>query len=100
MASVLCLFLMVPCIGLQCVVVPFPGHAPLLSKVYSVLCLFHMVLCIDLQCLVVASPGPTHYFLKYIVFYVSSSWCRALIYSVWLWHFLVILIYFLKCISR
>ena len=28
--SVLCLFLTVPCLGLQCVIVVFPGHSHLL----------------------------------------------------------------------
>ena len=30
---VLCLFLTVPCVGLPCVVVVFPGHAHLLFKI-------------------------------------------------------------------
>ena len=30
------------CIDLQCVVVAFPGHTHLLSKVHSVLCLFNI----------------------------------------------------------
>ena len=40
-ASVLCLFLNVPYIDLQCVVVAFPGPSHLLSKVYNVLCAMH-----------------------------------------------------------
>ena len=83
----------------QCVIVAFTGPTHLLSKVYSVLGLFLLVPCIDLQCVVVALPGPTHFLSKvYSVLGLFLVVPCALIYSVWLWHFLVILIYFLKCI--
>ena len=37
--------------------------------------------------------------LYLFVFCCSTSWCRVLVCSVWLWYFLIILTYFLKSIQ-
>ena len=79
--SVLLLFLTVPCDGLQCVIVVFPGHT-------------HPLFSMD-------SRSSYWYHIKrysavlwLLVFYVSFSRCHVMVCSVWLWYFLVTLTYF------
>ena len=52
--------LIVPWVGLQCVIVVFPDHTHLLFVTVSVLWPFLMVPLVGLQCVIVVFPDHTH----------------------------------------
>ena len=73
---ILCIFLMVPLVGLCTVIVEFPGHS-----VYFP----HGAMGLSLYC-------DCGIFLSICVF---SPWCHGVVCILWLWHFLVILCIYL-----